>query len=399
MTPRLTASAICAALVVVLLAALLSACGSATDDGGVVASAPAVQVGGVTGTELAAAQVLRRGNGAEPQTLDPHKAEGVPSSNVLRDLFEGLTSEAPDGTVIPGAATRWEISDDGLVYTFHIRPGARWSNGDPVTAHDFAYGLRRSVDPATLSRYSSILYPVENAEAVINGELPPEALGVEALDDLTLQIRLNGPTPYLLGLLNHSSTYPVHRPSVEEHGDRFARAGNLITNGAYQLAEWVVQSHIKVVRNPYYWDDANTTIEDVYFYAIENQDAELKRYRAGELDFTEVLPYKQLTWIRENLSDELVIAPYLGSYYFGYNMRRPPFSDNPALRKALAMAIDRDIITQRVTGAGEISAYGWVPPVNNYEGQRPVWADWTRPLRPGVAGAPRLGLPDFGAGG
>jgi oligopeptide transport system substrate-binding protein len=205
------------------------------------------------------------------------------------------------------------------------------------------------------------------------------------LDDYTLVIRLNGPTPYLPGLLNHSTTYPVYRGNVETDGARFARPGNLVSNGAYKLEEWVVQSHIKLTRNENYWDDAETVIAMVDYYPIENQDSELKRYRADELDITEALPYNQLTWIRENLAAELVIAPYLGSYYFGYNVTRQPFKDDGKLRRALSLAIDRDIITQRITGAGEIPAYGWVPPVADYEQQRPEWAGWTQEERNDLA--------------
>lgn len=358
-----------AAAALLLALVLLAACGPATPpgDGGAAAGPPG--------------QVLRRGNGAEPQTLDPHRAQGVPESNILRDLFEGLVSEAPDGSLVPGVAERWEVSGDGLVYTFHLRPAARWSNGDPVTAEDFVFSLRRSVDPATLSLYSSILAPLENAAAITRGELPAERLGVRALDPQTLEIRLGAPTPYLLGLLTHSTTYPVHRPSLEQAGERFARPGALVGNGAYVLADWVVQSHVRLRRNPQYWNDAATRIDEVWYYPIENYDAELKRYRAGELDITEAVPFSQLDWIRANLGAELVIAPYLGSYYYGLNLTRPPFEGNPALRTALAMAIDRDIITGRVAGAGEIPAYGWVPPVQGYTGQRPAWADWTQAER------------------
>jgi oligopeptide transport system substrate-binding protein len=177
-----------------LLTALLSGCG-----GNGASSGPPVEIGGPSGTELAAVQILHLGNGTEPQTLDPHRAEDVPSANILRDLYEGLTSEARDGTVIPGVAERWDVSADGLIYTFYLRDDARWSNGDPVTAEDFVFGLRRTVDPATLSLYSTILEPIENATAIINGEKPSAALGVEAIDALTLVIRLNGPTAYFLG--------------------------------------------------------------------------------------------------------------------------------------------------------------------------------------------------------
>lgn len=338
-------------------------------------------VGGVTGTELATEQVLHIGNGAEPQTLDPHRAEGVPASNILRDLFEGLTIEAPDGAVIPGVAERWERSDDGLVYTFYLRDDARWSNGDPVTAEDFAYGLRRSVDPATLSNYSSILAPITNAMEIIRGEKAPATLGVEAVDAHTFVIRLIEPTPYLPGLLNHATTYPMHRASVEANGAQFARPGKLIGNGAFRLVEWTVQSHIRLERNEHYWDNDNTTLDSVVLYPIENQDAELKRYRADELDITAVVPYKQLDWIRENLGDEVVIAPYLGSYYFGFNVTRPPFKDNPSLRKALSLAIDREIITERITGAGEIPSFNWVPPVQGYERARPEYESMTQAER------------------
>jgi oligopeptide transport system substrate-binding protein len=367
---------------VVLIAAffLLAACGGDRDQS--LTSGPrTVTVGGVSGEELADLQVLHKGNGAEPQTLDPHRAEGVPSSNILRDLFEGLIAEAPDGQLIPGAAERWSISEDGKTYTFQLRATARWSNGDPVTAQDFVYGFRRSVDPKTLSQYSSILYPIKNAEAIVNGEQPPNALGVSAPGDLNFVIELNAPAPYLLGLLTHSTTYPVHRVTVEEFGNRFVRPGNLVSNGAYQLDEWVVQSRIKLVRNDHYWDNADTVIDEIYIYSIENSDAELKRYRASELDITEALPYQQLTWVRENLGDELIVSPYLGSYFFGFNVTQPPFKDNVKLRTALAMAIDREIVTGKITGAGEIPAYGWVPPVTNYQGQQPEWADWTQEER------------------
>ncbi len=331
---------------------------------------------------LAKEQVLRRGNGAEVQTLDPHKAEGIPAYNILRDLYEGLTIEAPDGKVIPGTAESWEVSEDGKTYVFHIRKNARWSNGDPVTAHDFVYGLRRSVDPATASKYSLILAPILNAEDVIAGKQPVENLGVKALDDYTLEIRLKSSTPYLLGLLNHSSTYPVHKASVEQYGDQFSRPGKLVSNGAYVLKEWVVQSHVKLEHNPNYWDNANTIIDTVYFYPIEDQSTELKRYRAGEIDRTEDVPSQQIKWIKKNLADELQVAPYLGSYYFGFNLTRPPFKDNPKLRRALSMAIDREIITKHITGLGEKPLYSWVPPgINGYEAARLDYADWPQKKR------------------
>lgn len=354
---------------------VVAACGQG---GGEAGSSP---IGGESGTELAERQVMHWGNGADPGTLDPHKARGVPSSNIGRDLFEGLISEAPNGDLIPGVAESWDISEDGTTYTFHLREDARWSNGDPVTADDFVYSLRRSVDPATLSEYSFILEPIRNAAAITAGEMPSEELGVRAIDDRTLEIDLRGPTPYFLGLLTHSASYPVHRASVEEFGDRYTRPGNLVSNGAYQLAEAVVQSHVRLERNLHYWNNASTTIDEVYHHATEDVPAELKRYRADELDVTNTVPKGQLPWIRQNLPDELVIAPYLGSYYFGFNLTKPPFKDNLPLRRALALAIDRDIITKQITNAGEIPAYGWVPPVQNYESQQMPEAEWSQQER------------------
>lgn len=331
---------------------------------------------------LAAEQVLRIGNGPEVETLDPHRAQGVSAANVLRDLYEGLIGEDRSGDLLPGAAARWDISEDLLSYTFHLRADARWSNGDPVVAEDFVAGLRRSVDPKTGSNYSQILAPVENAEAVIEGKLPPTALGVEAVDALTLRIRLKGPTPYLLGLLTHASTYPIHRPSLAQYGDQFAQPGQLIGNGAYRLVERVVQSHLTLERNRHYWDDAQTHLMRVLYINTEDASSEFKRFRTGELDWTSGVPSNQTQWIRQNLSESYRVSTYLGVYYYGLNLRQPPFKDNPKLRRALTMAIDRDVITGKVVGAGEQPAYSWVPPgVSGYRGAVPEWAGWTREQR------------------
>jgi len=340
-------------------------------------------IGGESGTELAERQVIHIGNGADPQTLDPHRAQGVPESNIGRDLFEGLIAEAPNGDLIPGVAESWEVSEDGKIYTFKLRENARWSNGDPVTAGDFVFGMRRSVDPATLSVYSFILAPIENAEAITAGRMPPDTLGVTAIDDRTLEIRLANPTPYFLGLLTHSASYAVHQASLQaSSGEDYWRPGKLVSNGAYQLDQFVVQSHVKLVKNPHYWNADAVTIDEVYWHATEDINAELKRFRAGELDMTNVVPKAQLPWIRENMPDRLLIAPYLGSYYYGLNVTKPPFKDNVALRRALALAIDRDIITKQITAAGEIPAYGWIPPQTaNYKGAEMPEAAWTQEER------------------
>lgn len=331
---------------------------------------------------LAAEQVLHRDNGEEPQTLDPHLAEGLPSLHILRDLFEGLTLEAPDGRIIPGAAIRWNISRDGKTFTFYLRRDALWSNGDPVTAQDFVYGLRRSANPATASSTAQALLPIVNAAEVLAGELPLEQLGVIALDDYTLQINMIDPTPYFLGLLNNPSTYPVHRASVLEHGAAFSRPGNLVSNGAYVLQDWTIRSRIELVKNENYWDADNTILEKVFYYPFEDQSTAAKRFRSGKLQWTFGVPSHQFKWLQKHYADELVVSPWLGSYYFGFNLIREPFTRNPELRLALALALDRDLLTDKVTQFGEKPSYTLVPPgIMDYVSPIPEWAEWTQQER------------------
>ncbi len=359
----------------ILAAALVASCGGGSGSG--TAGEPQAQIGGASGTELAELQVLHVGNGAELQTLDPHRAEDTASFNVHLDIYEGLVNQAPNGDLVPGVATEWSISEDGKTYVLNLRREARWSNGDPVTAHDFVFSLRRAVDPKTVSVYSYILSPIQNADEITAGKRPPEELGARAIDDHTLEITLANPTPYFLQLLAHSMAFPVHRATLEAHGDQWTRPGNLVGNGAFMLDEWVVQSHVKVVRNPYYWDNANTKLEEVWFHATEDQTAELQRFRARELDMTEIIPAAQIGFLRENLADELIIAPYLGSYYYGFNVTRPPFKDNPKLRRALALAVNRDIITKQIL-IGQAPSFGFVPPIAGYTQQQMPEASWTQ---------------------
>ena len=337
--------------------------------------------GGASGTELAKEQVFRKNNGAEPGSLDPHRAEGVPASNILRDLFEGLVIELPNGEYVPGVAESWSVSDDSKRYVFTIRKNAKWSNGDKLTAEDYVFSLKRSVDPKTLSNYSSMLYPIQNAREIVLGEKQADELGVYAVGINTLVIELKEPTPYFLSLLTHSTTYPVHKASVEKLGALFTRPGNLISNGAFKLEEWRVQSHIKLVRSTQYWDDENTTLNEVYNYTLDEPNSSLKRYRAKELDFTDTTPLEQLPLIRACMASEYKVAPYFGSYYYGFNNTKPPFKNNPNLRTALNMAIDREILVNIVIGAGQIPAYSFVPPVKTYQPIEPEWSGWTQEQR------------------
>jgi oligopeptide transport system substrate-binding protein len=334
-------------------------------------------------------KVLRLGNGPEPETLDPHRAEGVSTANILRDLYEGLTRLDPDGQAAPAAAERWEVSADGLDYVFHLRPGLRWSNGDPLGAEDFAAALRHSADPSTGSPYAQLLSPIDHAVAVSAGREPPARLGVEALDEHTLRIRLQHPAPYFPALLAHPACFPLHRPSLAQYGRDFAKAGRLVSNGAYRLEEWAVQSQVRLVRNPQYWDDAHTAIDTVLYIPTEDLSSELKRYRAGELDASYTIPMSQARWVHGLLGTELHLAPYLGAFWYGYNLTRPPFQGSPELRRALSLAIDREVIAGKLLQDAALPAWGFVPPGTwNYTPQQPEWASWPRDKR--LAEARRL---------
>ena len=328
------------------------------------------------------ASVLHRGLPADPESVDPHKARSTQAGDILRDIGEGLLGYSPTGALVPAAADSWTVSDAGLTYTFHIRKGARWSNGDPLTAGDFVFSLRRLVDPATAAFYASAIAVVENAEAIIAGDMPPEALGVEAIDDRTLVIRLRQPTPYLLSLLTFPGTFPVHAASLAAHGEAFARPGNLVSNGAYTLDAWAPGSLLSLRRNEYYWNNAATSIDEVRHHVLTQGVAELNRFRAGELHITSTVPPDNFAQVREEYGDQLHVAPYLGVYYYGFNLAKPPFRDNPGLREALSMAIDRDVLVEKITGRGEAPAYSWVPPgVANYEPRRLAFADMTQDER------------------
>ncbi len=336
-----------------------------------------------SGDDRARESVLNRGIGAEPESLDTHKSRTNQAGDVQRDLGEGLTAYAADGELVLAAAERYEISEDGRQYTFWLRPEGRWSNGDRVTAADFVYSFRRLVKPQTAAFYAEqSLGDVVNAVEIIAGKKAVEDLGVEAIDDLRLRITLKYPVPYFLALLTHPSTFPMHRPSVELHGDAHARPGKLVSNGAYKLQAWEVGSYIEIVRNEYYRLNEQTSIDRVRHHFTPEDTVELNRYRAGELDITFSVPSESFDQMKKERPDELRVSPFLAVYYYGFNLTRAPFKGNPKLRQSLSMAIDRETLTRNVTGRGEAPAYGWVPPgTNNYEPRQFLYADMTKAAR------------------
>lgn len=327
----------------------------------------------LTASTALAQGTLNRGNSADPETLDPHKTSTVYEANILRDLYEGLVIHDASAKVIGGVATSWSASADGTVWTFKLRPDAKWSNGDAVTAADFVYSLQRIMTPATGAKYANILYPIKNAEKVNKGELKPEDLGVKAIDSLTLEITLESATPYFLELLTHQTGLPVHKASIEKFGADFVKPDNKVSNGPFKLAENVPSSHIKLVKNAAHYDAAKVKLDGVTYYPTEDRSAALRRFQAGELHLNDDVPTEQIKFIRETLKDQFRVAPYLGTYYFPINTKKAPFND-VRVRNALSMVIDREFLAEEIWGGTMVAAYSFVPP--GMEGYEPAYFSW-----------------------
>jgi oligopeptide transport system substrate-binding protein len=310
---------------------------------------------------LAAARELVRGNGPEPSTLDPHRCQEVACGNILRDLYEGLVTEDAAGNIVPGAAQSWTRSADGRQWQFRLRAGLHWSNGRPLDAGQFVASLRRALAPQTAAPMAALLRPIANAAAVSAGTLPPEALGVSAPDAQTLVIQLDEPAA-LADRLLLPIAFPVYLPALEQHGAQHTRPGNLVGNGAYVLQAWTPQASIELARNAQFHAAASVALERVRFVVTEDAASELKRFQAGDIHITETVPPRPLAQLRAQFGAQLRISPYLGSFWLGLNLTRPPLRDNPALREALVLALDRDILTRYVTGLGEQPAWSVIPP-------------------------------------
>ena len=307
-----------------------------------------------------AEKVLRVGNMGEPESLDPHFVQGTWENRIVGNMFLGLTTEDPFATPIPGAAESWTISDDGKTYTFKLRDHT-WSDGTPVTAGDFEYSLRRILLPETAAEYASLLFPIANAEQVNSGKAAPETLGVRAIDDKILEVKLVGPTPYFLEQLTHYTAFPVPRHLVEKHGQAWTKPENIAVNGPYTLKNWVPNDQVVLIKNEKFYDAASLKIDTAVYYPQEDRTAVQKRFRAGEIDWASDFASDQFEWLKSNLAEETRVAPYLGIYYYPMNMRKPPFDDK-RVRLALSMAVNREIITDKVLKTGEVPAYSFVPP-------------------------------------
>ncbi len=321
----------------------------------------------ILGLNAYAKTTIRLGTGGEPASLDPHKMSGTWENMVGGDLFMGLIQYAADGSSLPGVATDWKVSKDGKVYTFNLRKDAVWSDGKPLTSEDFVYAYRRILNPKTAAKYANLLYIIKNAKALNTGKMKDfTKLGAKALDPHTLQITLEYAAPYFLAQLKHYTAYPVPKHIVEKYGKDWSKPGHIVSNGPFKLVEWKSQSHIKAVKNPKFFDADKVKVDEVYYYPTEDRSAALKRFRAGEIDYNSDFPTEQYKWLKKNMPEEAKVAAYTGIYHYPINMRLKKFQDK-RVREALSLAINREIIVNKILTTGELPAYSFSPQLSDYK--------------------------------
>jgi len=346
-----------------------------------VASGQAAQV--PTGTPLSETQRIVINNGSEVASLDPQKTEGVPESNVIRNLLEGLVETDNNGQIVPGVAASWR-QEQGRVWTFTLRDDARWSNGEPVTAQDFVYSWQRLADPKTASPYASYLQAAHmgNIDAILAGKAPPTELAVKALDAHHLQVTLSEAVPYFIDMLAHTAMKPVNRAAVEKWGEQWTQPQHYVGNGAYTLADWVVNEKIVLKRNPQYWDNAHTVIEEGVLLPLTSENSDINRYRSGGSDMTNsVVPPDLFKKLQQDLGEQVKVSPLLCTFYYEINNKKPPF-DDARVRTALKLTLDRDIIASKIMGQGQIPAYGLTPPfTHGISPEAPAWSKQTQAER------------------
>ncbi|EGU37079.1 oligopeptide ABC transporter, periplasmic oligopeptide-binding protein [Vibrio ichthyoenteri ATCC 700023] len=334
------------------------------------------------GTKLAQVQELVRGNGTEVATIDPHKSQGVPESHVIADLLEGLVGQDANGNIIPGVAETWETADN-KTYTFHLRKDAKWSNGDPVTAHDFVFSFQRSVDPMTASPYSWYMEytKMKNAKDIIAGKADKSTLGVKALDDQTLVVELDSPVPYFVMMMGHTTTKPVHKATVEKFGDQWTKPENFVGNGAFVVDKWVVNERLVLKRNEQYWDNDKTVLNQVTFLPIENQVTEMNRFLSGEIDFTNELPLEHFKRLSKDHPESVSVVGNLCTYYYLFNTKKAPF-DDVRVRQAVSYTIDRNIVANAIMGQGQKPAYFLTPEITaGFDPEMPAYGQMSQQER------------------
>lgn len=340
------------------------------------AAGAALPLLGGTGAWAETKPVLNIGMGPEVDTLDPHRSTTIVAGALFIELWEGLTTFAADGAIVPGVAERWETSADGLTWTFHLRAAAKWSDGSPVVADDFVFAWRRAVTPATRLGLPEWVAPIKNALPILQDGKPAESLGVKALDPRTLLVTLEHPKPDLTVYTAYWVLSPLHRGSVAQHGDAFVAPGKLVSNGPFMLTAAVPQSHYAMAVNPHYHGAAQIGIAGVNYHITEDLQTEMKRFRAGELHATKEVPPTQLDWTRTNLADSLRLAYRASTFFLIPNLTKAPWKNNPDLCVALSMAIDRKTIVEKITKGGERPAFAMTPEgLAGYTPPKPDWAD------------------------
>ncbi|MDA9556393.1 peptide ABC transporter substrate-binding protein [Vibrio sp.] len=332
------------------------------------------------GVELAKEQYLVRNNDADVATLDPPRAEGLPEMHVLRDLFEGLVIQDSDGNVIPGVATSWETSDN-QTFTFQLREDAKWSDGTLITANDFVYSIKRAVNPefGAENGWYYKMTQIKNMKNILAGEAAVDSLGVTAKGKHTIVFTLEQPVPYFVPMLAHSSFMPVPKHAIEEYGEEWLKPENLISNGAFTVEKRIINERIELVKNPNYWDHANTVIDKVTFLSIESQNSSLTRFKSGEIDITSDVPAQMAKALKSE--SEYTVTPLLCTEYYAFNTQRKPF-DDARVRKAISYSVLRDVITNGVTQVGNLPAYTFTHKhVAGFKASAPEYSQWTQEQR------------------
>ena len=315
---------------------------------------------------------LNIGNSAEPGTLDPHRYFANAEEHILKDLFVGLTTMGPRGEIFPGVARRWTTSDDGLQWRFELNPDAKWSDGQPLTANDFVFGLRRHQDPRTASPLAHFLYCIKNAEAINRGDIPPEDLGVAAVNPYTLDVDLERPFPFLLERLLYPIAYPIPEHVIDRHGDAWVKAENWVSNGAYVLSEWRPREYVELRKNAHFLYADDSTIDRIRYYPFPEPATAYNRFVAGDMDIVHGYPHTLVRRVLQERPNEVRNTPLQSIMYLVINTRVKPF-DDVRVRAALAAAISRDRITNQVLGAGEMPSTTLSPPlVSGYMTQGPA---------------------------
>lgn len=316
-------------------------------------------------------QILHIANSEEPRELDPQLSTGSPEHNIHIALSEGLVTKHPKTLEIqPAVAESWRIEDNGKRYIFKLRKNARWSNGDPLTAHDFRWSWQRSLMPNLASEWAYMKNFIVNAEAYNTGEIDDfNRVGIQVINDYELAVELEYPADFFLQLLDHPSYFPVHKDTILTHGEmdqavsRWTRPEHWVGNGPFKLSRWQLNQEIAVDKNPNYWDAENVKLNGLRFYPITDQQAEVRAFRAGQvhLTYTPQMAIEKVDYYKKNHPEVLRITSTYASYFYEFNVTKPPFN-NKLVRQAFAMAVDRDTLVERVTKAGERPSYNLVPP-------------------------------------